>query len=144
MLALDVEKLTIGEQNIETILTWLASVKDQAPIITATASPEEINRNQENFGTAYVAELIEQTLSSIAVAAKESLSFRNFVIAGGETSGAVVNALKADTFYIGKSIAPGVPMVQTTGEIPLNLALKSGNFGNPSFFTKAIETLSCC
>lgn len=144
MLQLDVEKLTTGEQNLETILMWLTSVKNEAPIITATAAPEEISHNQEKFGADYIADLIEKTLSSVAVAAKDTLNFRNFVVAGGETSGAIVNALKADSFYIGKTIAPGVPMVQTTGITPLNLALKSGNFGDPNFFNKAIETLSCC
>lgn len=141
---LNIEKLVKGEQSVSTLLTWLASVIEHAPLITATAAPEEIINNQQTYGAAYIAELVEQTLSSLALEAKNTLNVRNFVVAGGETSGAVVNALQANSFYIGKNIAPGVPMVQTTGEVPLNLALKSGNFGDPQFFTHAIEILSCC
>lgn len=62
------------------------------------------------------------------------------ISAGGETSGAVVNALEADALRIGPMIDPGVPAVVTVGQ-PLALALKSGNFGADDFFLKAARVL---
>jgi 3-dehydrotetronate 4-kinase len=62
-------------------------------------------------------------------------------VAGGETSGAVVQALDVHTLRIGAAICPGVPWTQAvrgTGQAPLKLALKSGNFGGPEFFTEAL------
>jgi uncharacterized protein YgbK (DUF1537 family) len=62
---------------------------------------------------------------------------RRFVVAGGETSGAVVSALGVTSLRIGPEIDPGVPWTASIGDKPLLLALKSGNFGAPDFFTKA-------
>ena len=64
------------------------------------------------------------------------------VVAGGETSGAVVTALGLDTLAIGPEIDPGVPWTLSLGEPNLALALKSGNFGGPDFFTKAFDVLT--
>jgi uncharacterized protein YgbK (DUF1537 family) len=63
------------------------------------------------------------------------------VVAGGETSGAVMHALGVRLLRIGPEIDPGVPWTVTLGERPLALALKSGNFGRPDFFTRAFEVL---
>jgi uncharacterized protein YgbK (DUF1537 family) len=62
-------------------------------------------------------------------------------VAGGETSGAVVQALDVAALRIGAAICPGVPWTQAlraAGEPPLQLALKSGNFGGPDFFAEAL------
>ena len=66
---------------------------------------------------------------------------RRFVLAGGKTSGAIVEALGVDGLRIGRSIDPGVPWTTSLDENPLALALKSGNFGSVDFFTKAFECL---
>jgi uncharacterized protein YgbK (DUF1537 family) len=69
---------------------------------------------------------------------------RKFVVAGGETSGAVVQALGICSLRIGPQIDPGVPATQsvaTNGDVPLALALKSGNFGTTDFFEKALKAL---
>jgi uncharacterized protein YgbK (DUF1537 family) len=63
---------------------------------------------------------------------------RRLVVAGGETSGAVVEALGVKGLRIGPAIDPGVPWTVSLGDPPLALALKSGNFGAPDFFIKAI------
>ena len=63
------------------------------------------------------------------------------VVAGGETSGAVVGALDVTALRIGPEIDPGVPWTASVGARPLLLALKSGNFGAPDFFTKAFQLL---
>ena len=68
----------------------------------------------------------------------KTLGVRKFVVAGGETSGQVTKALGVSGFYIGPTIAPGVPWVRALNE-ELSLALKSGNFGDEQFFFKAVE-----
>jgi uncharacterized protein YgbK (DUF1537 family) len=67
---------------------------------------------------------------------------RRLVVAGGETSGAVVEALGVEALRIGPPIDPGVPWTASLGKPELLLALKSGNFGAPDFFTKAFAKLS--
>ncbi|MBY0440083.1 MAG: hypothetical protein K2W80_18020, partial [Burkholderiales bacterium] len=64
---------------------------------------------------------------------------RRLVVAGGETSGAVVGALGVRALRIGPVIAPGVPWTASDGGAPLWLALKSGNFGAPDFFRTALD-----
>jgi 3-dehydrotetronate 4-kinase len=63
------------------------------------------------------------------------------VIAGGESAGAVVQALGVRALRIGPQIDPGIPVTLSLGDPPLALALKSGNFGAEDFFLKAIEKL---
>jgi 3-dehydrotetronate 4-kinase len=63
------------------------------------------------------------------------------VIAGGETSGAVVQRLGIRTLRIGPAIDPGVPWTIAASGMPLALALKSGNFGSVDFFEKALSRL---
>jgi uncharacterized protein YgbK (DUF1537 family) len=67
---------------------------------------------------------------------------RKFVVAGGETSGAVVQALDVRSLRIGPQIDPGIPATQSISANPLGLALKSGNFGTINFFAKALEALN--
>ena len=74
--------------------------------------------------------------------AKRRGEIRRLVVAGGETSGAVVSALGARRLAIGPEIDPGVPWTFSLDEPRLALALKSGNFGAPDFFTKAFEVLA--
>ena len=63
---------------------------------------------------------------------------RKLVVAGGETSGAVVAALGVQALRIGPQIDPGVPWTVSIGEPVMALALKSGNFGARNFFEKAL------
>jgi uncharacterized protein YgbK (DUF1537 family) len=66
---------------------------------------------------------------------------RKLVVAGGETSGAVVSALDIRALRIGPQIDPGVPWTASIGDPELALALKSGNFGGPEFFHEALEKI---
>lgn len=66
---------------------------------------------------------------------------RRLAVAGGETSGAVVNGLKIPGLRIGAQIDPGVPWTLSLGKPPVHLALKSGNFGSRDFFDKAFKVL---
>jgi uncharacterized protein YgbK (DUF1537 family) len=109
-------------------------------LIYATTTPEEVKSVQRELGVAKAGDLVEQTLASIAQGLRKA-GVRKFVVAGGETSGAVVQALEVRTLRIGKQIDPGVPATMTTDPVPLGLALKSGNFGAPDFFAKALRHL---
>ena len=84
--------------------------------------------------------LIEQTLARIAQGLVDS-GVRRLVVAGGETSGAVVAKLGVTALRIGPEIAPGVPWTASIGDRPMLLALKSGNFGATDFFLKSFDML---
>jgi uncharacterized protein YgbK (DUF1537 family) len=110
----------------------------------ATAEPAAVKEVQAQLGVARAGELVEGALARIAVGLVER-GVRQLVVAGGETSGAVVDALGIRRMTIGPQIDPGVPWTAARSEgpddAPLHLALKSGNFGTVDFFTKAFARL---
>ncbi len=140
--AYQLDPLAIAENGIQPVLDWLASQDlTRAPLIYATASPDSVRAVQDKLGVAAAGELIEQTLARCAVAARDT-GARQIVVAGGETSGAVTQALEVDQMDIGPEIAPGVPWCfAQSGGSRIALTLKSGNFGAPTFFTDAFTTL---
>jgi uncharacterized protein YgbK (DUF1537 family) len=73
-----------------------------------------------------------------------SAGVRRLVVAGGETSGAVVDRLGIPGFMVGPEIAPGVPVMNTVGarQGDMKLALKSGNFGGADFFSDALKLMN--
>jgi uncharacterized protein YgbK (DUF1537 family) len=79
-------------------------------------------------------------LAEISIILRDS-GFSRFLVAGGETSGAVVAALGAQALRIGPEIAPGVPWTRSIGSPDMALVLKSGNFGGPDFFVTAWDKL---
>jgi 3-dehydrotetronate 4-kinase len=87
-----------------------------------------------------VSAALEHLFADLAAAAVDA-GIRRLVVAGGETSGAVVNALNLDRLEIGPEIDPGVPLLYRIDDMPLALALKSGNFGTPDFFSKALAAM---
>jgi len=110
---------------------------DHAPIVYATAETERLQKIQNKFGAEASSQAVESFFSQLA-AQLQRKGVKNFIVAGGETSGVVTQSLGVNGFRIGPQIAPGVPWVKSLdGE--LSLALKSGNFGDPHFFTKAQE-----
>ncbi len=92
----------------------------------------------EQVGQQRAADVTEALFAAIAAKLVEH-GIRQFVVAGGETAGAVTNALQVDAVRIGKEIAPGVPWVHSLGSPSLSLALKSGNFGGHDFFNSLID-----
>jgi 3-dehydrotetronate 4-kinase len=122
-------------------LDWAKPLLGDRPVlISATAPPEAVAEVQRQLGRDRAGMLVEETLAAIArgLAARGT---RRFVIAGGETAGAVVQALGITGLRIGRQIDPGVPWTMSLGEPALALALKSGNFGAPDFFTRAFSVL---
>jgi uncharacterized protein YgbK (DUF1537 family) len=109
-------------------------------VIYSTAEPAQVAAVQERLGRGEAAALIEDTFAALAQALV-ARGVRRLVVAGGETSGAVVQALGVEALAIGPQIDPGVPWTTSMGSAPLALALKSGNFGATDFFLKSLALL---
>ncbi len=109
-------------------------------LIYATAKPDEVRGVQDALGAGAAGDLVERAMGVIAHGLHAD-GVRRLVVAGGETAGAVVQALNVAALRIGPQIDPGVPWTVTLGGDPVALALKSGNFGGPDFFTKALRLL---
>ncbi|PRG05634.1 hypothetical protein C6Q14_13170 [Burkholderia ambifaria] len=129
-----------GEPVVDDALAFARSHLPQPVLIYATTSPDEVKAVQQALGVEAAGHLVESTLAAIAHGLRE-LGVRKFVVAGGETSGAVVQALDVKSLQIGAQIDPGVPATATIDTQPLGLALKSGNFGTVDFFDKALRAL---
>ena len=139
---LDPLRLAEGPGHLEEVLAWAAPcfAAERPVLVHAGAAPKQVAVVQEKLGRQRAGELVEQALAKLAVAFKAD-GVRRFIVAGGETSGAVVTALKVRALGIGPQIAPGVPWTVTIDKEPLALALKSGNFGGASFFADALGML---
>ncbi|SMX50809.1 3-oxo-tetronate kinase [Maliponia aquimaris] len=136
------DPLTLAEAGPAPVLDWLATQDLTAvPMVYATADPASVKAAQNRLGVAEAGQLVEQTLAACAVAARDA-GARRIIVAGGETSGAVTQALGVDRLDIGPEIAPGVPwtLCRSAGQ-QVALTLKSGNFGQPGFFTDAQDVL---
>jgi uncharacterized protein YgbK (DUF1537 family) len=119
-------------------LAWAAPQLAAGPVLVyATAEPDGVRAVQARLGSQRAGELVEGCLARVA-AGLVAEGVRRLVVAGGETSGAVVKALGVSGLRIGPQIDPGVPWTQSLGEPRLALALKSGNFGAVDFFDKAL------
>ena len=140
-LALDPLRLAAGENIAGEALAWAEGHLDDGPVlIYSSVAPDALGAIQEELGREAASDMIEAAMAEIA-RGLVALGVRRLVVAGGETSGAVVQGLGLAGIQIGPQIDPGVPWTASLGETPLALALKSGNFGGPDFFTKAFEVL---
>jgi uncharacterized protein YgbK (DUF1537 family) len=110
-------------------------------LIYSTSAPDAVAAAQATLGRDRAGAIVEDAIAQIAKALVAA-GVRRLVVAGGETSGAVVSALGVTALEIGPQIAPGVPATLSYGEPRLALALKSGNFGGPDFFARALEALT--
>src|SRR5262249_14219458 len=106
-------------------------------LIYASQPPDAVAHTQAVLGRERAATLVEDALAAGARGLAER-GVKRFVIAGGETSGAGVQALGVRALRIGEQIAPGVPWTTALDGPPLALALKSGNFGSADFFARAL------
>ena len=125
------------DARVAEALAWAdASLGERPIVVVASERPERVSANQERYGATAAAERVEGMLAAIARGLRER-GVRRLVVAGGETSGAVVAGLGVDALRIGPQIDPGVPWTATFDDPPLALALKSGNFGGEDFFSRA-------
>ena len=130
-----------GEPVATQALAWAARQTD-TPLVYATTDASTLAATQAMLGVAQAGELVEQVLAQVAQGLVAAGAQR-LVVAGGESAGAVVQALGVQRLRIGAAICPGVPWTQAVlaaGTAPLQLALKSGNFGGPDFFSLALAS----
>lgn len=130
------EALAADSGFIDALADW-ALAQPAPALIAASQAADVVRAAQAAHGRARVAEAIETTFARLAATLRER-GVTRFVVAGGETSGAVATGLGIEAFDIGPEIAPGVPALAAGS---LRLALKSGNFGGPDFFARALAVL---
>lgn len=135
------QALAAGGLSAAEVIEWAQQRLAAGPVlIYSTAAPEEVAAAQAQLGRAAAGRLVEAFMAELARGLLRT-GVRRFIVAGGETSGAVLAALGAAALAIGPEIAPGVPWTVTLDDPPLCLALKSGNFGGDDFFEKAWRML---
>lgn len=128
-----------GRLTGQSVASFLLEHKEEAPIAFSSADPAIVAKTQEAFGASAVADALEGLFAEVAREVTAA-GVTRLIIAGGETSGAVVSGLELDALEIGPEIDPGIPALRAVGR-PLVVALKSGNFGAEDFFDKAATVL---
>jgi uncharacterized protein YgbK (DUF1537 family) len=118
---------------------WARSRLGGKPLLVySSADPSTVAALQAKLGREHAGSWFERTLAEVARRLVD-LGVGRLVVAGGETAGAVVGALGIEGLRIGPEIDPGVPWTTSLSTPPLDLALKSGNFGSDDFFLKAFR-----
>jgi 3-dehydrotetronate 4-kinase len=141
VLHLDPDQVVKGKDEASRALAWARErLGSTAVLIASSAKPDEVAALQSRYGRDAAGHAIEQAMADIAEGLVQS-GVHRLVVAGGETSGAVVDRLKIPGFLVGAEIAPGVPVLRAVGGEAMLLALKSGNFGGPQFFSDALALM---
>jgi len=128
-----------GEFDVDGMVNW-ALAQSNAPLIYSSADPSVVKAAQKLFGQQQSASAFESFFAEFANKFV-SAGGQRIVVAGGETSGAVVEGMSVSKMNIGPEIAPGVPCLDVE-EKQVAIALKSGNFGQPDFFERALDILA--
>ena len=138
----DARSIGHGKLDAADIIAWAKKQPATGPIlIYSSADPAKVAEIQKEFGRDEAGAMVERVLAATAKALCAD-GFSRVIVAGGETSGAVVGALGVGAIEIGPEIAPGVPWTLSRDGATLALALKSGNFGGPDFFLSAWSHLA--
>jgi uncharacterized protein YgbK (DUF1537 family) len=147
VLHLDPERIVAGKEEARRAVAWAQERLEQGPVLIASSStPDQVAALQALHGRDTAGHAIEQAMADIAEGLVRS-GVRRLVVAGGETSGAVVDRLAIPGFLVGAEIAAGVPVLRAVGSKEgekgrdMLLALKSGNFGGPDFFSDALKLM---
>ncbi|MEQ1534609.1 MAG: 3-oxo-tetronate kinase [Burkholderiaceae bacterium] len=130
--------------EVQNVLSWAKPLLPNGPVlIYSTADAASVKTTQSALGSDATGARVEQALSAIAKGLVE-LGVQQLVVAGGETSGACVQALGVEQMQIGPQIDTGVPWCygfSNATDANIHLTLKSGNFGTTDFFAKAFDML---
>jgi uncharacterized protein YgbK (DUF1537 family) len=143
VLHLDPDQVIKGKDEARRALAWARERLGSGPVLIASsATPDEVSALQSRHGRDATGHAIEQAMADIAEGLVQS-GVHRLVVAGGETSGAVVDRLRIPGFLVGAEIAAGVPVLRAVGakDGAMLLALKSGNFGGPEFFSDALSLM---
>jgi len=145
-LAIDPLRIAAGMDVASEVLAWATPLIDKGPVLVySTAEAGAVKSVQGRLGVEEAGAMVERTIAAIARGLVER-GVHRLVVAGGETSGACVQALGIAQMQIGPQIDPGVPWCHARSEAApeagVHIALKSGNFGSDDFFTKAFTVLA--
>lgn len=143
VLHLDPEQVIAGKEEARRALAWARDrLKDGPLLIASSATPDEVAALQSRHGRDATGHAIEQAMADIAEGLVAA-GVRRLVVAGGETSGAVVDRLEIPGFLLGPEISAGVPVLRAVGARAgeMLVALKSGNFGGAEFFSDALALM---
>ncbi|WPO43156.1 3-oxo-tetronate kinase [Tardiphaga sp. 42S5] len=144
VLHLDPEQVIAGGAEVQRALGWAKERLGKGPVLIASSStPDQVTALQKRHGRDAAGHAIEQAMADLAEGLVRA-GVQRLVVAGGETSGAVVDRLGIPGFLVGAEIAAGVPVLRAVGaaERQMLLALKSGNFGGPAFFEDALSLMT--
>ena len=144
-MSIDPLRIAAGEDVVGETLAWAEPlVKKEVVLVYSTAESAAVKSIQSRIGAEAVGAMVERTIAAIAYGLIER-GVRQLIVAGGETSGACVQALGIRQIQIGKQIDTGVPWCYAYSSAAqadgIHIALKSGNFGGDDFFTRAFEVL---
>lgn len=145
-LAIDPLRIAAGVDVAAETLAWATPLVGKQPVLVySTAEAGAVKSVQGRLGVEEAGAMVERTIAAIARGLVER-GVRQLVVAGGETSGACVQALGIAQMQIGPQIDPGVPWCHARTDVAegtsVHIALKSGNFGGDDFFTKAFTVLA--
>lgn len=135
---LDPALLLNGKQNADAVWNYVQEDKSEEVLVYSIGAEVPVKKTGDVEKDKQASGIIEKTMAEIGRRAKEA-GFTRIIVGGGETSGAVTQALSLDSFYIGSSVAPGVPIMIPTTDTSMRIVLKSGNFGQPDFFSRALD-----
>lgn len=138
--ALDVDAIVESQLDPSDVVAFLRENEGRAPLVFTSADPAAVKQTQMRHGATRVSAAIDGFFGTVAQQLVAS-GVRRLIVAGGETSGAVVSALGLGPLAIGQEIDPGVPILISTGNTRMALALKSGNFGGVDFFDKTLAMM---
>jgi uncharacterized protein YgbK (DUF1537 family) len=144
-LAVDPLQIAAGRDVVREALDWAQPwLGDRPVLVYSSAPPDSVRAVQQQLGAGDAGEMVEKALAAITRGLVER-GVGRLIVAGGETSGAAVQALGVRQLRIGPQIDPGVPWCHAEAQAcgrSVHLALKSGNFGSTDFFTKAFTQLA--
>ena len=132
-----------NEDLIEKVLSWIKDNETQSPLVYSSSDIKAVSEKQKQYGQELLANKIEKFFELLSKRLVKD-NFGTFISAGGETSGAVIKGLGIQELKIGKEISHGIPALwspESSGNKPVFVTLKSGNFGQDDFFTRALKAL---
>ena len=141
-IAIDVAAVMEGRFAAAELFALLDQYRGKSPLAYSSDAPDSVSRLQKRYGVERIAARLDGLFGSTAVMLRGA-GFERIVVAGGETSGAVIDALAPGQLAVGREIDPGVPALYSpAGSDTYAIALKSGNFGAPDFFEKALAVMA--
>ena len=144
VMPIDVPRVMSGDVGSSHLVEFVVANKGDEPLVYSSGTPSEVTKIQSKYGVEAVAEKLDRLFAETARTLVR-MGYRRIVVAGGETSGAVAQAvakeLGSPAMKIGAEIDPGVPVLTLGQEQGVALALKSGNFGATDFFSKALRVM---